>query len=77
MPQRDPKVKGTPKENVKGNEIINRDLRGKEGQEEKEEPLKRAKENLVSPKINEITPKELEKDSDVERGHPKEGNGVG
>ena len=52
-------MKGTPKENVKGNEIINRDLRGKEGQEEKEEPLKRAKENLVLPKANEITPKEL------------------
>ena len=69
-PQRDPKVEGTPKENVKGNEIVNRDLRGKEGQEEKEEPLKKAKENLVSPKTNEITPKELEKDSDVGRGHP-------
>ena len=75
-PQRDPKVKGTAKENVKGNEIINRELKGKDGQEEKEEPLKRAKENLVTLKTNEITPKELEKDSDVERGHPKEGNGV-
>ena len=75
-PQRDPKVKGTPKENVKGNEIINRDLRGKVGQEEKEEPHKRAKGNLVSPKTNKITPKELKKDSDVERGHPKKENGV-
>ena len=75
-PHRDPKVKGTPKENVKGNEIINRDPRGKEGQEEKEESLKRARENLVLPKTNEITPKELEKDSDVERGHPKVENGV-
>ena len=75
-PQRDPKVKGTPKENVKGNEIINRDPKGKEGQEEKEESLKRARENLVLPKTNEITPKELEKDSDVERGHPKVENGV-
>ena len=56
-PQRDPKIKGTPKENVKGNEIINTDLRGNEGQEEKEKPLKRAKENLVSLKTNEITPK--------------------
>ena len=67
---------GTPKENVKGNENINRNLRGKEGQEEKEKPLKRAKENLVLPKTKEITPKELEKDSDAERGHPKVGNGV-
>ena len=28
-PQRNPKIKGTSEENVKGNEIINRDLRGK------------------------------------------------
>ena len=75
-PQRDPKGKGTPKEDVRGNETLNKGLRGKENQEEKEEPLKRAKENLVSPKPNETTPKELEKDSDVKRGHPKEGNGV-
>ena len=47
------------------------DLRGKEGQEEKEMPPKRAKENLVLPQTNEITSKELEKDSEVERGHPK------
>ena len=40
------------------------------------EPLKSTKENLVSPKPNETTPKELEKVSDVKRGHPKEGNGV-
>ena len=71
-----PKTKETPKENVKGNETLNKGLGGKESQEEKEEPLKRAKENLVSPKSNEITPKELEKDSDVKGGHPKEGNGV-
>ena len=75
-PQRDPKEKVTPKENVKGNETLNIGLRGKESQEEKEEPLKRAKENLVSPKPNETTPKELEKDSDVKGGNPKEGNGV-
>ena len=42
-PQRDPKGKGTPKEYVKGNETLNKDLRGKESQEEKEEPLKRQK----------------------------------
>ena len=69
-------VKNDVKENVKGNETLNKGLGGKKSQEEKEEPLKRAKENLVSPKSNEITPKELEKDSDVKRGHPKEGNGV-
>ena len=75
-PQRDPKEKGTPKEDVNSNETLNKGLGGKESQEEKEEPLKRVKENLVSPKLNETTPKELEKDSDVKRGHPKEGNGV-
>ena len=55
---------------------MNKGLRGKESQEEKQKPLKRAKENLVSPKLNKTTPKELEKVSDVKRGHPKEGNGV-
>ena len=61
-PQRDPKEKGAPKENVKDNETQNKGLRGKE--------------NLATPKPNEITPKELEKNSDVKRSHPKEGNGV-
>ena len=75
-PQRGPKVKETSKENVKDNETLNKGLRDKESQEEKQEPLKRAKENLATPKPNEITPKELEKVSDVKRGHPKEGNGV-
>ena len=75
-PQRDPKEKGTPKENVKGNETLNRGLRSKESQEEKEEPLERAKENLVPLKPNETTPKELKRDSDIKRGHPKEGNEV-
>ena len=74
--QRDPKEKGTQKEGVKCNETLNRGPKGKENQEEREEPLKRAKEKLASPKPNETTPKELEKDSDVKRGHPKEGNGV-
>ena len=31
---------------------------------------------MATPKPNEITPKELEKNSDVKRSHPKEGNGV-
>ena len=75
-PQRDPKVKGTPKENIKDNEVIDKDLRGKESQRKKKEPLDGAKENLISPKTNEVIPKELEKNSDVERGHPKEGNVV-
>ena len=75
-PQRDPKEKGTSKENVKSNETLNKGLRSKESQEEKEEPLKRAKENLASPKPNETTPKELEKNSGVKRGHPKAENGV-
>ena len=75
-PQRKPKEKGTPKEEVKGNETLNKGLGGKESQREKEEPLRRAKENLATPKPNESTPKELEKDSDIKRGHPKEGSGV-
>ena len=74
-PQRGPKVKGTPKENVKGNETLSKGLRGKESREEKEKPLKRTKGNLVSPKPNETTPKELEKDSDVKRVTPKKGMG--
>ena len=75
-PQRDPKGKGTPKEDVKVNGTLNKGLRGKGSQKEREGPLKRAKEILVSPKPNETTPKELEKDSDVKRGPPKEGNGL-
>ena len=75
-PQRVLKEKGTPEENIRSNETINRCPKSKESQEEREEPLKRAKEKLASPKPNETTPKELEKDSDVKRGHPKEGNGV-
>ena len=69
-PQRDPKEKGTPKENVKGNETLNKGPRSKESQEE------RAEEKLASPKPDETTPKELEKNSDVKRGHPKAENGV-
>ena len=75
-PQRGPKEKGSPKENVKGNRTLDRDPISKESQEEKEKHLKRAKERLASPKPDETTPKELEKDSDVKRDHPKEGNGV-
>ena len=75
-PQRDPKEKGSPKENVKGNRTLDRDPKSEESQEERKEPIKRAKEKLVSPKPNGTTPKEIGKDSDVRRGHPKEGNEV-
>ena len=75
-PQRKPKEKGTPKEEAKGNETLDKGFGGKESQREKEEPLGRAKGNLAAPRPNESTPKELKKDSDVKRGHPKEGNGV-
>ena len=56
-PQRDLKEKGTPKENVKGNETLNRDPKGEKSQEEGEEPLKRAKEKLVSPQPKGLLPK--------------------
>ena len=75
-PQRDPKEKGSPKENVKGNRTLDRDPKSKESQKEREEPLERAKEKLVSLKPSGTTPKELEKDSDIKRDHPKEGNEV-
>ena len=75
-PQRRPKEKGTPKEEVKGNGTQDKGFGGKESQREKEEPLGKAKGNVATPRPNESTPKELKKDSDVKRGHPKEGNGV-
>ena len=75
-PQRDPKEKVAPKENVRGNETLNRGTKGKESQEEGEEPLKRAKEKLASPKPKGTTPKELEEDSNFKKSHPREGNGV-
>ena len=75
-PQRGPKEKGSPKENVKGNRTLDRDPINKESQEEEEKHLKRAKGKLASPKPDETTLKELEKNSDVKRDHPKEGNGV-
>ena len=74
-PQRSPKEKGSPKANVKSNRTLDRDPINKESQKEREEPLKRTKQKLVSPKPDETTSKELEKNSDVKRGHPKEGNG--
>ena len=75
-PQRDPKEKGTSKENMKGNETLNRDPKDEKSQEDGEESLKRAKEKLVSPKPKGTIPKELEKDSDFKKGHPREGSGV-
>ena len=67
---------GSPKENVKGNSTLDRDPKSKESQKEREEPLERAKEKLVSLKPSETTPRELEKDSDIKRSHPKEGSEV-
>ena len=66
-PQRSPKEKGTPKEDVKGNETLDRGPKSEESQEEREDPIKRAKERLLSPKPNGTTPKELGKDSDIKR----------
>ena len=75
-PQRSPKEKGTPVEKGKGSETLDRGPKGKESQEKGKEPLKRAKEKLVSPKPDETTSKELEKESNLKWGHPKEGNRV-
>ena len=75
-PQRSPKEQGTPIEKGKGSETLNRGPKGRESQEKEKESLKRAKEKLASPKPDETTPKELEKESNLKWGHPKEGNGV-
>ena len=75
-PQRSPKEKGTPTENGKRDETLKRDPKGKEGQEKEEEPLRRAKEKLTSPKLDETASKELGKGSNLKWGYPKERNGV-
>ena len=56
-PQRDPKGKGTPKEDVKGNETLNKGLRGKKSQEEKEEPLKGQKKTWYHQNQMRLLPK--------------------
>ena len=75
-PQRDPKERGIPKEDVRSNETQNRGPKSEESQEEGKEPLRRVKEKLVSSKQEGTTPKEVEKNSDFKRGHPREGNEV-
>ena len=75
-PQRSPKEKRTPTENGKREGTLKRDPRGKENQEREREPLRRTKEKLTSPKLDETTPKELEKGSNLKWGYPKKRNGV-
>ena len=75
-PQREPKERGIPKENVKSSETQSRGPKSEEDQEEGKGPLRRAKEKLVLPKQEGITPKELGKDTEAKRDHPKEGNKV-
>ena len=75
-PQKSPKEKGTPKDNERRNETLNRDPKGKESQGEEREPLRRAKEKPTSPKLDETAPKELGKGSNLKWGHPKERKGV-
>ena len=75
-PQRSPKEKGTPTENGKREATLKKDPRGKESQEREREPLRRAKEKLTSPKLDETTPKELEKGSNLKWGYPQKRNGV-
>ena len=75
-PQRSPKVKGTPTENGKRDETLKRDPKGKESQEKEREPLRRGKEKLTPPKLDETVPKELERGSNLKWGRPKERNGV-
>ena len=55
---------------------LKKDPRGKESQEREREPLRRAKKKLTSPKLDETTPKELEKGSNLKWGYPEKRNGV-
>ena len=75
-PQRSPKEKETPIENEKRNETLKGDPKGEKSQEKETEPLQRGKGKLTSSRLDEITPKGLEKESNVKWGHPKERNGV-
>ena len=75
-PQRSPKEKRTPTENGKRKGTLKKDPRGKESQEREREPVRRAKEKLTSPKLNETAPKELEKGSNLKWGYPEKRNGV-
>ena len=73
-PPRSPKEKGTP--TGKGEGTLKEDPRGKESQEREKGPLRGAKEKLASPKLNETTPKELKKGSNLKWGYPVKRNGV-
>ena len=75
-PQRSPKEKGTPTENGKREGTLKEDPRGKESQEKEREPLRRAKEKLTSPKLDETAPKALEEESNLKWGYPEKRNGV-
>ena len=75
-PQRSPKEKGTPMENVKRSETQKKDPKDEKSQEKERESLQMGKEKLTSPRLDEITPKGLEKGADVKWGHPRERNGV-
>ena len=68
-----PRGKGTPTENGRKDETLKRDLKGKESQEKEKEPLRRAKEEPNSPKLDETAPKELENGSNLKWRHPTEG----
>ena len=73
-PQRSPKEKGTPTENVKRERTLKEGPRGKESQER--ESHTRAKEKLTSPNLDETAPKELEEGSNSKWGYPEKRNGV-
>ena len=75
-PQRSPKEQGAPTENGKREGTLKKDPRCKESQEREREPLKRAKEKLTSPKLDETAPKELEEGSNLKWGYPEKRNGV-
>ena len=74
--QRSPKEKGTLTENGKREETLKKDPRGKESQEREREPLRRAKEKLTLPRLDETAPKELEEGSNFKWGYPEKRNGV-
>ena len=56
-PQREPKERGIPKENVKGSETQSRGPKSEESQEEGKEPLRRQKETWYYQKQMRLLPK--------------------
>ena len=63
-------------ENEKRNGTLKGDQKGEKSQVREREPLQRGKERLTSPGLEEITPKGLEKGSNVKWGYPRERNGI-